>query len=60
MVARLTNLSIEMAGTRKEASEGLAAALEMEMELEEDRGSKGKKVSSVKTFPWGYIKEVIT
>ena len=39
MMTRLTNLSIETAGTEEEAAEGLAAALEME--AEEDRGSEG-------------------
>ena len=32
MVARLSNLNIEMAGTEEQAAEGLAAALEMEVE----------------------------
>ena len=41
MVARRLNLNIEAAGTEEEAAEGLVAALEME--LEEDRGSKGEE-----------------
>ena len=40
MAACLNNLTIETAGTEKEAAEGLADVLEME--VEEDRGSKGK------------------
>ena len=36
----INNLTIEMAGTEYEAAEGLAAALEME--VEEDRGSEGE------------------
>ena len=40
MAACLNNLTIETAGTEEEAAEGLAAVLEME--VEEDRGSKGK------------------
>ena len=39
MADRLNNLTIETAGTEEEAAEGLAAFLEME--IEEDRGSKG-------------------
>ena len=39
MAARLNNLTIETAGTEEEAAEGISAALEME--VEEDRGSKG-------------------
>ena len=39
--ARLNNLRIETAGTEDEAAEGLAASLEME--VEEDRGSKGEE-----------------
>ena len=41
MAARLNKLSIETAGTQEEAAEGLAAALEME--VEEDRGSEGEE-----------------
>ena len=41
MAARLNSLRIETAGTKEEAEEGLAASLEME--VEEDRGSKGEK-----------------
>ena len=37
----MVNLSIETAGTDEEAAEGLAAALEME--VEEDRGSEGEE-----------------
>ena len=39
--ARLTNLNIETAATKEEAVEGLAAALNME--VEEDRGSDGEE-----------------
>ena len=40
MVAALTNITIETAGTEDEAEEGLAVALEMEVEVEEKEGSE--------------------
>ena len=40
-MAGINNLSTETAGMEEEAAEALAAALEME--VEEDRGSKGKE-----------------
>ena len=40
IAAGLNNLTIETAGTEVEAAEGLSDVLEME--VEEDRGSKGK------------------
>ena len=45
MVACLNNLTIETAGTKKETEEGLAVALEME--VEEDRGSEGEEGGGV-------------
>ena len=41
MAARLNNLSIDTAGTKKEAAEGLTTSLAME--VEEDMGSKGEE-----------------
>ena len=40
-MAGINNLSIEMAGTEEEAADGLADALEME--VEENRGREGKE-----------------
>ena len=40
-MAGINNLSIETAGTEEEAAEGLAAALELE--VENDRGSEGEE-----------------
>ena len=37
----ITNLSIEMSGTKEEAAEGITAA--QEMEVEEDRGARERK-----------------
>ena len=42
-MAGLTNLRIETAGTEEEVAEGLATALDIEVEVEEDRGSKGEE-----------------
>ena len=41
MLSGIKNLTIEMAGTEEEVTEQLTAALEME--VEEDRDSKGKE-----------------
>ena len=42
-MASLSNLNIETGATEEEAAEGRAAALDME--VEEDRGSKGEEES---------------